>query len=76
MKVMLIDDESMALENLKHVIEKCNGIDVVGAFTDPLEACRNLQTSSRMQCFWILRCHRSMDLHWLKKCTEFYLKSV
>jgi DNA-binding LytR/AlgR family response regulator len=38
MKVMLIDDESMALENLKHVIEKCNGIDVVGAFTDPLEA--------------------------------------
>lgn len=41
MKVMLIDDELIALENLKHVMGQNIEIDVVGAFTDPLEAVQN-----------------------------------
>lgn len=38
MDVMLVDDELMALENLKHVLEKCRKVNIIGAFTNPLEA--------------------------------------
>ncbi|HHW49729.1 MAG TPA: response regulator [Clostridiaceae bacterium] len=42
MKVVLVDDELMALENLKYVIGHFRDIEVVGAFTDPLEAIQKI----------------------------------
>ena len=43
MKVFLIDDEPMALENLKYVISQFEGIDILGAYTDPLDALQRLE---------------------------------
>jgi len=42
MKVVLIDDELTALENLKYVIGNFKDIEVVGTFTDPLEALQRI----------------------------------
>ena len=43
MRVILIDDEPMALENFRYVIRQCEGVEILGAFTDPFEALRSLQ---------------------------------
>jgi DNA-binding LytR/AlgR family response regulator len=42
MKVVLIDDEAMALENLKYIIGQFADVDVLDTFTDPLEAIQKL----------------------------------
>ena len=38
MKVVLVDDEQLALDILERMIRKVGGIDIVGAFQDPLQA--------------------------------------
>lgn len=43
MKVFLIDDEPMALENLKYVVRQFEGVDILGAYTDPIEALERLE---------------------------------
>lgn len=42
MRVILIDDEPMALENFRYVIRQCEGVEILGAFTDPFEALQRL----------------------------------
>jgi DNA-binding LytR/AlgR family response regulator len=42
MRIVLVDDELMALENLKYVIGHFKDIEVAGAFTDPLEAIQKI----------------------------------
>jgi DNA-binding LytR/AlgR family response regulator len=42
MRVVLIDDELMALENLKYVIGQFDGVEVAGVFTNPLEAIQEI----------------------------------
>ncbi len=38
MKAVLIDDEKLALEQLKHVLRQYPELEIKGMFTDPLEA--------------------------------------
>lgn len=42
MRVALLDDEPMALENLNYVLDQCAEIEVVGSFSDPIEALQKL----------------------------------
>ena len=51
MRVILIDDEPMALENFRYVIRQCEGVEILGAFTDPFEALRGLAILNQMLCF-------------------------
>jgi DNA-binding LytR/AlgR family response regulator len=44
MRVVLIDDELMALENLKYVIGQFDGVEIAGVFTNPLEAIQEIDT--------------------------------
>lgn len=43
MKVIIIDDEPAALENFSYAIKQYENVEVMGVFTDPLEALERLE---------------------------------
>ncbi len=43
MRVILIDDEKLSLEQMEHILEAYEDIEIVGAYTDPLKALEEMQ---------------------------------
>lgn len=57
MRVMIVDDERLALRQFALETEDVPGVDVAGAFTNPLEALQFLRENP-VDAAWISRCRR------------------
>lgn len=55
MKVMIVDDETLALNRLKRLLNEAN-VDEIVAFNHPKEALEYALKESLMWFFWIFLC--------------------
>ncbi|WP_157211813.1 response regulator [Brevibacillus borstelensis] len=53
MRVLLIDDERMALRYLEKLLQNIEGLQLVGKFQDPREALEVIQKKGQTLCFWM-----------------------
>jgi DNA-binding LytR/AlgR family response regulator len=38
LKAIIVDDEELALDELSYLLESCTGVEIIGAYTNPVEA--------------------------------------
>ncbi len=64
-KVLIVDDEPLARENLRILLQGQDDIEIVGECANAVEAILARYIScDLMCCFWIFRCRVSVDWRW------------
>ena len=64
MKVIIVDDESFAIEALEYVLEDMEGVEVAGAFQNASEALDFVRDHKVDLPFWTLRCRALRASSW------------
>lgn len=62
-KVLIVDDEPLARENLRILLQGQDDIEIVGECANAVEAIGAVH-NDLMCCFWIFRCRVSVDWRW------------
>ncbi|WP_156034967.1 hypothetical protein [Clostridium sp. KNHs205] len=70
MRVLLVDDEELALDVLQRLLMQIDGIEVVGKFTNPFMALEELSVIEADAVFWILRWEGYMDFSLPMNCSR------
>lgn len=73
MKVLLIDDEALALELMERMLTKIDGIQIMGKYVDPREALKKLSTEDMDAIFLDMEMG---GIHGLKFMEELYSRNI
>lgn len=73
LKAIIIDDEKLAIEALKSVTRQIEGLEVIGAYTNPLEALYNLEEDGVIDVIFLdIEMGTSHGVELAKKLRERY----